>query len=317
MPSDGRRAENPQQQQADTMSGPLQESSKEMKPAIPVFSYAQAAKSKAPSVPVIPSAGMAKSETGDTGTKMDTEADPIPSFRDSKNDSAKRTISEGGKPQRNDFKVSGEPGTNKMSANGTEKDLGSGVQSKAAGSGTQITHTAPSPDFGASSISTLPKDEDGFSAVNGSSESTWDKQSQTSHNGSKNDERAIAEKDAAQKASDAPWDETKPESALLKEAPPPPVNIWAQRMAQIPKTKPQQTAPLQTSKQAVMTNGTGGASEPARPTESSGEQRKQENRKKSKGNVDDRLVVKENNKSADGKAKNGEGSTAKSRCERG
>ena len=312
MSSEGRKGENLQQQQADTMSGIAQEPPKEVKPAIPAFSYAQAARSKAPSVPATPSASMAKSDTSDTGTKRDADPDPVPSLQDSKNDSGKRTTSEGGKPQRNDSRAGGEPGTNKMAAtNGTVKDQASGAQSKAAASGAQITSTSPSPDFGTSSMSTLPKDEDGLSAVNGSSESTWDKQSQSSNNGSKNDEKANAEKDNAQKASEAPWDEAKPEPASLKEAPPPPVNFWAQRMAQIPKVRPQQSAPLQTPKQVVLTNGTGGAGELGKPTESSGEHRKQENKKKSKGNVEDRPMIKEGSKSADGKVKNGEGKTTR------
>ena len=191
MSLDGRKAENPQQRQADTMSGIAQDPPKEVKPAIPAFSYAQAAKSKAPSVPATPSASMAKSETSDTGSKRDTDPDAIPSFSDSRNNPGKRTTSEGGKPQRDDFKTGRDPGTNTTTtANGTVKDPASGGQSKAAASGAQVGSNSPSPDFGASSISTLPKDDDGFSAANGSSESTWDKQSQSSHNGSKNDEKA-------------------------------------------------------------------------------------------------------------------------------
>ena len=69
------------------------------------------------------------------------------------------------------------------------------------------------------------------------------------------------------------------------------------------------------SKPAVLTNGTGGAGESAKPAESSGEHRKQENKKRSKGNGEDRTMIKEGGKSADGKAKNGEGKNTNRRYE--
>ena len=312
MSSHASKPEISQQRQTDSISATAQEPSQEIKmevkPAIPVFSYAQAAKSKAPSVPATPSIGMAKSDTNDLATKKGQESNSNPPPSESKNSAPKRATSEGATPRGNDFKASNDPPLSKPTApEGAVKEQVSEIQTKPATSGNQNVSKSPSPDFGTTSISTLPKDDDGFSAVNGSSDSTWDKQSQTSQNGNKNEEKDNVEKDTVQKELDGAWDEAKPESASLKEAPPPPVNFWAQRMAQNPKVKPQQSAPPQSLKPVPATNGTAPAGESVKPNESSVEYKKQESKKRTKGNLDDRPTNKEGSKSVEGKGRSGEG----------
>ena len=308
MSADDSKIEQPRQRQSDTMSSTTQEAPKEVRPAIPAFSYAQAAKGKAPSVPANLPVSIAKSDTSETGAKKDTNAEASPILPATNNGSGRRIISEGGKPHDSDFKATCEPSPHRnATGNGAVKESTSNAESTAVASAPEMTSTFPAPNSGPISTSPLPRDDDGAPTVNGSSESTWDKHSQSSQNGSKNGEKASAAKDNAQKASEASWDEEKPEPISLKEAPPPPVNFWAQRMAQPTKAKPQQSAPLQISKPVTLANGVGGAGESARNTESGGEPRKQENKKKSKGNTEDRPTMKEGSKSAEGKTKNGEG----------
>jgi la-related protein 1 len=118
--------------------------------------------------------------------------------------------------------------------------------------------TPSSPDFGTASTSTLQKEDDVSSTPNTSSESTWDKQSQTSTNADKATEQAEKDKDKGkEKEKDAP--------KTLMAAPIPTVNFWEQRMeAQAAKAKlnPQtsastQQASLKTSALSPVSNGHG------------------------------------------------------------
>ena len=90
-----------------------------------------------------------------------------------------------------------------------------------------------SPDFGASSISTLPREDDVSSAQNiPSSESTWDSKSQTSvqEKGAAAAEKANEKgKDGAEQEDEEPSPQPKP---VLQEAPIPVVNFWKQRAAE-------------------------------------------------------------------------------------
>ena len=92
-----------------------------------------------------------------------------------------------------------------------------------------------SPDYGTASTSTLPKDDDPFLTQNGSSESTWDKQSQNSQNGGKGAQKSDADKQHDEAFS---WSDDVPAPSALKDAPLPTVNYWQQRKeAQEAKTK--------------------------------------------------------------------------------
>ena len=309
MPADDSKNEQRQQKQTDAMSTATQKPAEEPRPAIPVFSYAQAAKGKAPSVPATPSLSMALSDTAEHGAKKDTSSETNTTLTGSKTGSGKRTASEGGKPQGDEFKSGTEKDMTRTAlTNGTEKETEPVAPSNPGASAPETTSNSPSPDFGTTSVSTLPpKEDDAFSAANESSESTWDKQSQSSQNGGKNGDKANTEKENAQGAVEPSWDEEKPEPASLKEAPPPPVNFWTARMAQTPKAKPQQTSVPQTLKPAALTNGVSNASESAKMTEPNSDAKKPDGKRKAKGVAEDRPTMKEGSKSADGKAKNGEG----------
>ncbi|KAI9691786.1 MAG: hypothetical protein M1822_007858 [Bathelium mastoideum] len=84
-----------------------------------------------------------------------------------------------------------------------------------------VVSTISTPEFGISSTSTLAEKEETSSIPNTSSESTWESKSQASN---------PAEKSTGSQKEPSPRSEdTTKESAPLKEAPPPPVNIWQQR----------------------------------------------------------------------------------------
>ncbi|KAI9851439.1 MAG: hypothetical protein M1838_003628 [Thelocarpon superellum] len=90
---------------------------------------------------------------------------------------------------------------------------------------TQKHPSAPSsPSFGTSSTSTFPKEEDMSTTPNASSDSTWDKQSQTSTGAEK-----VGEHGAANKEKERNQGDEKDPPKSLTAAPLPAVNIWQQR----------------------------------------------------------------------------------------
>ena len=118
------------------------------------------------------------------------------------------------------------------------------------------TPSAPSsPSYGTTSITTLPKDDDVFATPNGSSESTWEKISQTSQNGERPLDKTNEDDEDAKISM---WEHV-PASAQLKEAPPPAFNIWQKRALDAQaKAKPVQSAGSASppSKDAVHSLGT-------------------------------------------------------------
>ena len=216
-------------QSSERMSTATQKFLGESAQAAPTFSYAQAAKGKSSSVSLTPPSGKVSAESTDTPTKME-------STHDTKTAS---TAQDKGLLTRNSSE-----------SHATEsKDLGNGHISEVASStegvaSTNITSPSPSPkrhsasqsqptpstpsspSFGTASTSTLPKEEDELSVPNGSSDSTWDKQSQTSQIADRNHDKPEDEKDQAISNS---WDKESPLPAILKAAPPPAVNVWQQR----------------------------------------------------------------------------------------
>jgi hypothetical protein len=85
-----------------------------------------------------------------------------------------------------------------------------------------------SPSFGTASTSTLPKEDEISITPNGSSDSTWDKQSQVSTSV----EKATQTNEPSQEKASEGWgDNSTSGSRELKEAPPPAVNFWTQRKA--------------------------------------------------------------------------------------
>ncbi|KAL8787145.1 MAG: hypothetical protein Q9213_002361 [Squamulea squamosa] len=144
-----------------------------------------------------------------------------------------------------------------------------------------VVSTPSSPEFGVTSASTLPKDEDLFSNANASSDSTWEKLSQGSHNENKSNEKANQEKELTTKAS---WDEESPAGpapAVLKDAPQPPVNIWKQRAEAKAAKQPTKPSTSNTSGQLQPAID---ASVAAKPFDIGAESRKHDGKKQARRN---------------------------------
>lgn len=306
MPAEIQTIENQQRSSVDRMTSTAQKSSGDLGQTTPTLTYALAAKGRSPSVPSLLPTGKAPSDTADNGPKRSSSSGSRDKTANSAKAPAKRTASETRTPQVKDATADEEQKRVQHSeikgvstSDNAEEKPPTAVQPQ------PMASTPSSPEYGITSTSTLPKEDDAFSTVNGSSDSTWDKQSQTSQNGSKAGEKADAGKEQPTKIS---WDEEAPAPVSLKEAPPPPVNIWQQRIAaQKPKQSnpPQQSTPPQPQKSAIPNLNSGNANGPAKGIEATTEQKKQDGKKKGKtgaGSPDERPVVvsaKNGNKSTD------------------
>jgi len=206
---------------------------------------------------------------------------------DAEKPSPKRTASEGHMPSGIDSKTQ------------SESEIASPEKPE-----TNKSSVPSSPEFGTASTSTLPKEDDPFSPRNGSSDSTWDKQSENSQNGSKGAEKAEAEKHKDEPLS---WSDDVPAAPALKEAPPPIVNFWQQR-------REAQEAKVRASKQLVSPSAKaidasiGSTNAPRH----AGEIKKQDTQRKSKGNsgnLDANAAsghTRDGNKTADSRTRNGD-----------
>ena len=218
--------------------------------------------------------------TSEKDLKRTVSSDRGPTAADASRDAKKRTASEGGmsesrKPiEKTD--VSSNPPVDGPKEPITE-DPG-----KADDQGVQKSGSSPSsPEYGTTSTSTLPKEEDISSNGNGSSESTWDKQSQSSQNGMNSDK---LESDQQTEPVAAPaWDEEASATPSFKEAAPPALNVWQQRIEiqNAAKAKTKQV-PTQQPKSPTGSTGHAGVNGLGRGSDIAGESRKQEVRKKGK-----------------------------------
>ena len=293
MPAETQTTDNQQRSSVDKMAATAQKSSGDLGQTIPALTYALAAKGRSPSVPSLLTNGKALSDTTENALKRSPSSGSKDTTANSTKAPTKRTASETRMPQVEDL-TAGEDQQqiqHTETKDVTKSDNAAEKSPIAAHKGAQpqpVASTPSSPEYGMTSTSTLPKEEDAFPTVNGSSESTWDKQSQTSQNGSKGGEKPDAEKEQATKIS---WDEEAPVPASLKEAPPPPVNIWQQRIA---AQKPKQSTPLQLPKPATPNLNPGNATGPVKGTEATSEQKKPDSKKKGKtgaGPLDERPAV--------------------------
>ncbi|MCJ1284736.1 hypothetical protein MMC26_004072 [Xylographa opegraphella] len=213
-------------------------------PPVPVFSYAQAAKGRSPSVSITPPAH--KSNT-DTAVSMPRRASShqTADVNGVEHTSSTRRASEGQvhneKPEKTEPNIDTEPPVgNLASANATPE-----MPQQASEAPAQPVHSPPSsPGFGSISTSTLLKDDDVFATPNGSSESTWDKISQTSQNPDKTGTKLDGDDEDSKHSSWEHISEPVPEPTQLKEAPPPAVNFWQKRAqdAQAKATKDPKTS---------------------------------------------------------------------------
>lgn len=182
--------------------------------AASTFSYAQAAKGM--STPVLqskPTSGAATPAKDITSTAANASTGSVPSWAD---DSESETQSD-------------QPTTVRESQ--PEESTSTPAQPAHSIEGSSIS----SPDLGASSASTVTKDDDVSSLPNASSESTWDNKSQASTSVDKSAEPVEKTSEKVKKGKNAV---VKP----LQEAPLPAVNIWKKRADEL-KSKTQKPSP--------------------------------------------------------------------------
>lgn len=203
------------------------------KTEMPTFSYAQAAK------------GLAASNTSQQSPKLATEQVTETSLE---NESSKGSLS----TQTSNTIVAETSGDSEKPDSIVDPES----KSTTTGSSKNVVSNTSSPSIGTASTSTLAKEDDIPAIPNGTSDSTWDKQSQTS-----------APADKAASVTESKDGSTKSEKAAQKElkaAPIPSVNVWQQRKeAQDAKVKAtaavlKSTAPANkttSSKLAPQTNG--------------------------------------------------------------
>ena len=213
------------------MSAPASTGIGETAPPAPLFSYAQAAKGRSPSL----SAAIQNS-------KPNSEF-PEPAPRSA---SAQHSIEVAGGSVVTRRASEGQLTKEKNDGQGPQSDISPLPNIKPTVDGsTSTTDSAlevqpptaasplSSPGFGISSASTMPKEEDAFATPNGSSESTWDKVSQTSQNVERSSSKAEGDEEDSKISS---WEHV-PASAQLKEAPPPAFNFWQKRAMEAKATK--------------------------------------------------------------------------------
>jgi la-related protein 1 len=172
------------------------------KPEMPAFSYAQAAK------------GLSTTATSQQPAKSSTDQAAIVSHREESNNSP--AADESANSSSTQTEVAVEKG-----------ELGPDSESKSAttASSKNVVSGTSSPSFGTASTSTLPKEDDISVIPNGTSDSTWDKQSQASVPLEKPNAAGEVKKE---EASNPPSEKSAPVKEL-KAAPIPAVNVWQQR----------------------------------------------------------------------------------------
>lgn len=248
--------------------------------ATPAFSYAQAAKGRSPSGP--PSVSMEKAPKGEQDTRSvnPSTADNQDTALAAGSFSTKRAASEGHRSRNSSTTVTAEtipPFQGNTESSTTEPATTPATQ---ASEQSQVAVSTPSsPEFGITSTSTIPKDDDLFSNANASSDSTWEKLSQGSQNGSKSNEKIDTEKEPTVSGS---WDADTPALPVppaLKEAPPPTVNIWKQRIDAKAAKQPASTSSSNPSSQMTATDNVNRAS---KPFDIGAESRKHDNKKQVK-----------------------------------
>lgn len=294
--------------QGNAMSATTQNTHEELRPAVPVFSYAQAAKGKMAAPQLTPIAGKGGAEGAGAIRHKKSAPEPTPAPLDTSDDSGDRRVSESQNGQE-------DPATDLVGSHPShdvdEKDVSATQRpspgtNSAAASPSDVSAAQPmqEPDNNSTSIA---KEKEPTSMVNGSSSPNLPNETQSLNprNGATGDEQ-----ESTHNITESAWgEEDKPTPTLLKDAPPPPVNFWAQRMAQAPRTKPLQVTNSQVSKPTTLTNGvsTNDKSPPAATV--SEEQRLKETKKKPRSVVEERPSLREGYKPGDGKAKSSEGIT--------
>lgn len=191
----------------------------------PTFSYAQAAKGRSPSLSAAPHSSKSNQDNGEP-TPRSASAHQVVVASGTESSPGARRASEGQlvteKMDEAAFRSDAEP---LLETKAVEETQNTASQSTSEHQPQLAPSPPPSPGFGSTSTSTLPKEGDVSPTPNGSSESTWDKVSQTSQNAEKANGKADGDDEDSKLSS---WEHVSA-SATLKEAPPPAFNIWTKR----------------------------------------------------------------------------------------
>ncbi|KAL6717922.1 hypothetical protein ACLMJK_004007 [Lecanora helva] len=320
MPTEVSATDTLQSRQPDKMSTATPKQPSDSHQSTTGFSYAQAAKGRSPSVPATSAPEKASSNTAETNGKNTSSLEENQNTTiDSSKDSIKHAASESGATQGNDLKVTQD---NHQSLSTDEKPMskdvikevtheGANAESSSekpavAGQSISAVSLPSSPEYGttSTSTSTLPKEEDVFSSANGTSDSTSDKQSQTSQGNLKMHEKEDVEKDQSVTTS---WTDEPPAPAFtLKEAAPPSFNVWQLRSQNQAKAKASMAT--QPSKPITQTHEPVAVHNPAKNQEPNIEPKKHDSRKKAKASsnmTEDRTTPGAGNRSADTAEKSG------------
>ncbi|KAL8712320.1 MAG: hypothetical protein Q9220_003471 [cf. Caloplaca sp. 1 TL-2023] len=289
------------------MSAATQRPPGDLHQAQSTFSYAQAAKGRSPSGPPTISMEKAVEEGADHVAASTSGNGTMDSSSVMKQVPVQRAASEGHRPQAIDRKNTSEVEPASQAIPDTNTTPASVTPPTQASSQSRVTASGPSsPDFGANSASTLLKDDDLFSNANASSDSTWEKLSQGSRSGSRSNEKMDHEKDGIPDALPDEENRAPPVPTGFREAPPPAVNFWKQRIeAKAARLPIRPVAPSDFSQAIVPTS----AKEASKPFNIAAESRKHEVKKQAKrnsgGSYEKPAVVgaKDSGKPADGKAK--------------
>lgn len=256
------------------------------------FSYAQAAKGRTPSVPSTLPPGKVPTEPMGVSERKISVSEPKITVIDSRH-----TEGQAGKTSEEENAKVG-PEATAASPSASEAQTKSPIPHLQRQPETQphVTASTPSsPSYGTASISTLPKEDETLSAGNGSSDSTWDKQSQGSRNGqnAQNGIKSNEKNESDKEQSTIPnWDEDSPAPACLKEAPPPAVNIWQHRKElQDAKAKTMQSTSSHPLKSINLPGSSTSQSKDPKSSENTSDLRKHDNKKKAKptaGNLEEK-----------------------------
>ncbi|KAI9716452.1 MAG: hypothetical protein M1812_005347 [Candelaria pacifica] len=126
----------------------------------------------------------------------------------------------------------------------------------------ESSSTPSSPSFGTASTSTLPKEEELSSNSNAVSDTTWDKQSQSSNNAEKPVE---TEATGWEKDQGKAWDSSKTLPKVLQPAPPPAINPW-QKMKEEREAKAKTSIQPSSTPKSTKTASNSGTVEPTAST---------------------------------------------------
>lgn len=169
---------------------------------MPAFSYAQAAK------------GL------HSGSSAAQQSKPAASPSDQQNTAA---------PDEAEAPENAWSDTRRASVNGTDEIVSKQTEPIEEDTAKKPASRDASPsDITAAAATTLPKEDDPSSTPNGTSDSTWDKQSQVSSTVDRSSQTTEVSKDK-QPETESGWEKNPPQAKELKAAPIPTVNVWQQR----------------------------------------------------------------------------------------